>query len=98
MWHITHTLYLALLLTTYSLAWADAETKPDLANQCEHLLNQAEKELTDAKAAGFSSTMAVTKAAGLISAARVQQTFDKFPNCIDKANRAIKYLRTSQTK
>jgi hypothetical protein len=66
------------------------------AEACASGLNQGFSELDDAKAKGFSGTVSWVKAAGLLSAAKVQQQFEKYPNCIDKVQRARKYIRMAE--
>ncbi|TDY02385.1 hypothetical protein [Thiohalophilus thiocyanatoxydans] len=66
------------------------------ARQCERGLKTAYQELDFAKAKGFSGTMEYTKAASLLTAAKVQSEFGKYPNCIDKVERARAYIRLSQ--
>ena len=83
--------FLALLLPACS-----GNISSDYALQCSDGLKTAEAELEDAKVKGFSSTVAWTKAANLIIAANVQKQFEKFPNCIDKVQRARNYIQASQ--
>jgi len=66
------------------------------ADQCESGLRAAYKELDFAKANGFSGTVEYSKAAGLLTAAKVQQEFGKYPNCIDKVQRARAYIVKSR--
>lgn len=68
----------------------------ELAEQCENGLEVAYQELDFAKAKGFSGTVAWTQAASLLSAASIQQEFRKYPNCIDKVQRARYYIEQSQ--
>lgn len=75
---------------------AYASDTPNLGGECEHLLKQAEHAMADAKARGLGGAVEITKAAGLITAARIQQQFKKYPNCIDKAHRAIKFIHRAQ--
>jgi len=89
---ITAVLFCSTLLTSC------AAPNARLDAQCESLLNQAERQLADAKSKGFSGAVEITKATGLISAARIQQQFNKYPNCIDKAKRAMAFIRKSQMK
>jgi hypothetical protein len=77
---------------------ACAAPNPKLAGECERMLSLAESRLAAAKAKGFSSGVSITKATALISAARIQQQFDKYPNCIDKAKRAIAFINLSKTE
>lgn len=66
------------------------------AGACANGLDRAFAELDDAKAKGFSGTVSWVKAASLLSAAKVQQQFEKYPNCVDKANRAREYIRMAR--
>lgn len=75
-----------------------AAPNPRLAGECERMLSIAESHLAAAKARGFSSSINITKAAGLISGAKIQQQFNKYPNCINKAQRAIKFINLSKLK
>ncbi len=68
----------------------------ELAEKCELGLKAAYAELDWAKAKGLSGTVDWTKAASLLSAASVQQEFGKYPNCVDKVNRARYYIKQSQ--
>ena len=67
-----------------------------LANECRSGLEIANAELSKAKLNGFSSTVSWVKAASLLTGAKIQQQFDKFPNCINKVARARHYIRRSQ--
>ena len=75
---------------------AGTPPKPQLASQCHQGLNAGFDELDRAKANGFSQTVSWAKAATLLSTAKIQQQFDKFPNCINKIKRARFYLQASQ--
>jgi hypothetical protein len=66
------------------------------AEACANGLDRAFNELEDAKAKGFSGTVSWVKAASLLSAAKVQQQFEKYPNCIDKVHRARQYIRMAK--
>ena len=70
--------------------------RPDLARQCADGVKQANQELDLAKAKGFSGTVEWAKAASLLSAAAIQQQFEKYPNCIEKVKKARYYIRESQ--
>jgi hypothetical protein len=63
-----------------------------LAEQCSNGLSTAYDELNAAEASGFSGAVEWTKAASLLTAAKVQYEFEKYPNCIDKVNRARAYI------
>lgn len=77
-------------------ACSGAPKNPALASQCEKGLEIAYEELDFAKAKGFSGTVEWTKAASLLSAASVQKEFGKYPNCVDKVERARYYIKQSQ--
>jgi hypothetical protein len=59
-------------------------------------LSMAYAELDRARANGFDGTVEWTKAAGLLTAAKIQQQFGKYPNCIDKVRRARYYIHRAQ--
>lgn len=64
-----------------------------LGPACSGGLAQAEAELSDAKANGVGNAVRWTKAAGLIGAARVQETFEEYQNCVIKVREARAYIR-----
>jgi hypothetical protein len=66
------------------------------AEACANGLDRAFAELNDVEASGFSGTVSCVKAASLLSAAKVQQQFEKYPNCIDKVHRAREYIRMAR--
>jgi hypothetical protein len=86
------------VLTLYLAVTAGCAGNPNssLAKQCENGLDVAYKELDFAKAKGFGGTVEYSKAASLLGAAKVQSEFGKFPNCIDKVQRARAYIVKSQ--
>jgi len=66
------------------------------ATQCEHGLEVANKELDFAKTHGFEGTVEYSKAASLLAAAKIQSEFGKYPNCIEKVQRARAYIDKSR--
>ena len=66
------------------------------AMQCERGLDAAYKELDFAKANGFGATVEYSKAASLLGAAKIQSEFGKYPNCIEKVQRARAYIVKSR--
>lgn len=68
----------------------------EAAERCENGLKIAYDELDHAKTKGFGGTVDWTKAASLLSAASIQKEFRKWPNCIDKVQRARYYIEQSQ--
>ncbi|WP_019556465.1 hypothetical protein [Thiomicrorhabdus arctica] len=87
---------LAVSLFTFLIAGCAGNPNSSQAMQCENGLKVAYEELDFAKAHGFDGTVEYTKAASLLGAAKVQQQFDKYPNCIDKVERARTYIKASQ--
>jgi hypothetical protein len=79
------------------LAGCAGNPNSSLARQCENGLSVAYKELDFAKAKGFDGTVEYSKAAGLLTAAKVQFEFGKYPNCIEKVDRARAFISRSQT-
>lgn len=75
---------------------AGAPKDPQMASLCQQGLDNAFHELKQAKANGFSASVNWSKAATLLSAAKVQQQFNKYPNWIDKVKRARFYIKESQ--
>lgn len=73
-----------------------ANPNSNQAQQCAGGLSTAYQELDYADTNGFSGTVEYTKAASLLGAAKIQQGFGKYPNCIDKAQRAGAYIKASQ--
>ena len=67
------------------------------AQQCENGLSAAYRELDFARAKGFDGTVEYSKAAGLLTAAKVQFEFGKYPNCIEKVGRARAFIARSQS-
>lgn len=90
---------LAALMACFFSVVAGCAGNPSssLARQCENGLSVAYKELDLAKATGFAGTVEYTKAAGLLSAAKIQSEFGKYPNCIEKVDRARAYTAKSRS-
>ena len=66
----------------------------DYRPACRQELRAANQELSTAKAQGLSDSVAWTKAASLLGAAKVQEQFEEFQNCLIKAREARRYLAT----
>jgi hypothetical protein len=64
-----------------------------LGGQCASQLDAGYRELNNAEANGLSGTVAWSKAATLLAAAKVQQQFEEYQNCVIKAHKARAYLR-----
>jgi len=61
------------------------------ARECRNGLSVAYKELDAAR--GKSGAVDFAKAVSLLTAAKIQLEFEKYPNCIDKVKRARAYIR-----
>lgn len=92
-------LLLAFFMTCSLAVVAGCAGNPNssLARQCESGLSVAYKELDFARAKGFDGTVEYSKAAGLLTAAKVQFEFGKYPNCIEKVGRARAYIAKSRS-
>jgi len=66
-----------------------------LGPQCAAGLDAGYRELNHAEANGLSGSVAWSKAASLLAAAKVQQQFEEYGNCVVKVNKARAYLRGS---
>ena len=77
---------------------AGAPKNPAMKSRCDRDLAAAYKELKKAKGEGFDGSVNLTKAASLLGAAKVQQGFEKYPNCVDKVKRARYYIKESRKK
>jgi hypothetical protein len=64
-----------------------------LGPSCADGLGAASSELGKAKAAGFADSVNWGKAASLISAAKIQQQFSEYQNCVVKTREARRLLR-----
>jgi hypothetical protein len=84
-----------LLVLAVTAAHAESP-KASLAEECENGIKLAYKELDFAKAKGFGGTVEYSKAATLLSGAKIQSEFHKWPNCIDKVRRARRFLAKSR--
>lgn len=87
-----------LLLALLTMLGCSANPSSKAAKSCDAGLAKAYKELEFAEAKGFAGTWQYTKAASLLSAAKIQYEFGKYPNCIDKVKRARVFIKQSQGK
>lgn len=78
---------LSVLAVAGLSACADAGDR-GLGPACESNLAAAERALARAKANSVGKVVDWTAAAALIAAARTQQKFDEFENCVQKARKA----------
>ncbi len=64
-----------------------------LGGQCSAGLDAGYRELNQAEADGFSGALTWSKAASLLGAAKIQQQFEEYQNCVLKVQKARRYLR-----
>lgn len=83
----------ALLLALAVAACSGEPGERSYKAECANGLATADHELESARAAGFGDSVKWTKAASLIGAAKVQQTFEEYQNCTVKTRQARSYLR-----
>jgi len=69
---------------------------PKLVASCAQALDKATQEYATAESLGFRDTSKMSKASSLIAAAKIKQQEDKYPNCINKVQRASAYIRQAQ--
>ena len=87
---------LSLLFLVFLITGCVTNPSSRLARQCQDGLKIANKELDFAKAKGFSGTVEYSKAATLLTGAAIQYEFGKYPNCINKVERARRFIKNSQ--
>ena len=70
--------------------------KLDGRTACANSVDAAWNALNIAETEGFSGSVSYSKAASLLTAAKFQQTIERFDSCIDKAQRASAYALAAQ--
>ena len=83
----------AVILTIGLAACAGDAADRGLGPSCAAGLSAATKELKAAKAAGFGDSVEWGKAASLISAAKVQEQFGEYQNCVQKTRDARRFIK-----
>ena len=85
---------IAAVLGTMAISACTGEPEErSLATPCADGLNTATRELRNAEARGLTGSVQWTKAASLLAAAKVQQQFEEYQNCVIKVREARAYLR-----
>jgi len=82
-----------LLASMWVGAAQAAQSTLQTEEACKNGLAAANKELDAAKMKSPAGSVYITKAASLLGAAKVQQEFGKYPNCVDKVRRARYHLK-----
>jgi hypothetical protein len=77
-------------------AGCSARIGSEAAAQCSEGLRVAYEELDYAKAKGFGGTVSYSKAASLLTQAKVQKEFQRYESCTDKVARARLFIVDSQ--
>ncbi len=88
---------LALVVLASVLAGCSGEKSLQQAAACRNGIDTAYKEFSNAKSEGFGGAVSMTKAGSLLSAAKIQEQFEKYPNCIDKVKRARHYIAQARS-
>ena len=84
------------LLTLAVILLPACAAEPAGRESCSAQLDAAWHELDLAKAEGFAGTVSYGKAVGLLTAAKTQETFERYEGCLDKAKRARYYIAESR--
>jgi starvation-inducible outer membrane lipoprotein len=85
-------IFIGLLVFMLS-ACAGQPSNADIAEQCEQGLSAAYAEYEAAESKGFGGSVSMVKATSLLGAAEIQQEFGKYPNCVNKVERARYYIK-----
>jgi hypothetical protein len=86
--------WIALPLVVMALAGCAAKTA--YRASCADQLDAAWRELDIAKVEGFSGTVSYSKALTLLTGAKTEQQFERFPGCTEKAEKARFYIQESR--
>jgi hypothetical protein len=92
----TKSLMVAVVAVVMATPLAAGAAEQSLASQCAYGIKQGYKELDIAKVNGLGGTVEYSKAATLLTGAKIQQQFHKYPNCVDKTTRARRFIRESK--
>lgn len=90
--HMATRLYACLVTASLAVAGCTGVSGGEMAERCSRGLATANGELQSARVRGLGGTANWTKAASLLTAAKVQYEFEHYPNCVDKVRRARFYL------
>ncbi len=88
---------LALVMLASVLAGCSGEKSLQQAAACRNGIDTAYREFSNAKSEGFGGAVNMTKAGSLLGAAKIQEQFEKYPNCIDKVKRARQYIAQARS-
>lgn len=88
--------YFSLMLSGLVWMWTGAALAAgslQTEEECKRTLEAAGKELDAARLKSPAGSVYITKAAGLLTGAKIQQEFGKYPNCVNKVRRARYHLK-----
>ncbi len=88
---------LAVILLASLLAGCSGNKSLEQAAACRNGIDTAYREFSNAKSEGFGGAVNMTKAGSLLGAAKIQEQFEKYPNCIDKVKRARQYIAQARS-
>lgn len=77
------------------LSGCAAINEVQLADRCNSSLSTANAELKKAQNGNMIRAESLSTAASLISSARIQQQYERYPTCINKTARAMYYISRS---
>ena len=85
-----------LVMLGLLLAGCSGMTATEPGPACADELHAANRELEDARAAGFAGSIQWIKAANLLAAAEVRRQVEKYDSCLEKVRRARVFIREAQ--
>lgn len=86
-----------ILIALVALSGCSSEPyRPGMEAKCRSGLSAAYDDLSFARSKGFGGTVDYAKAAALLSAAKIQQQFDEYDNCVEKVMAARRFIEESQ--
>lgn len=91
----SHPVVALLLLASLAAGCMEASDR-GLGPSCQAELQTAEAELSHAKANSIGKAFHWTRAGALIAAARTQQQFSEYENCVIKARDARRILQSNE--
>lgn len=94
--HFTRAVWVCLATALLGACAGQPVQRKDLS--CGQSIDAAYRELDFAKSQGFSGTVSWTKAASLLTAAKVQQQLEQYDGCLAKSEKARFYIRQSQAQ
>ena len=88
----------SLIFSLFLIAGCQTNPASLSARQCQNLLKISKLGIKFWKDKRIFGTVEYTKAATLITAVSIQYEFGIYPNCINKAKRARRFIKNSKVK